>query len=305
MRISHWIKNGFVAAPLLFSGKFMEPWPWIETALAVLVFGLLASAVYMINDVCDAEKDRLHPVKRNRPVASGRLSPTSAVLGGVGLALLAYALMAAEVAITTNGRRIGGSDMLLMSWASVYLAINLLYSFWLKRLAILDVLMVAMGFVVRAMAGAAAIEVPVSPWLVVCTLSLTLFIALTKRRSEVTELDASHASNVRAANREYTPALLEYMLTVATSMAIITYTLYCLAPSTIQRFHSSHMVWTIPLVIYGLFRYNMLTRQAGKNDPVKVLLKDATIWYVVGAYVAMTAILWRFGRLPGITDILG
>ena len=82
MRISHWIKNGFVAAPLLFSGKFMEPWPWIETALAVLVFGLLASAVYMINDVCDAEKDRLHPVKRNRPVASGRLSPTSAVLGG-------------------------------------------------------------------------------------------------------------------------------------------------------------------------------------------------------------------------------
>jgi len=303
MRVSHWIKNAFVAIPLLFSGKFMDGGaPWVESFLAVLSFCLLASGVYMINDVCDVKKDRLHPVKRNRPIASGRLSPAAGLVGGVGLMLIAFAVTFTLMRTFLWDKPLRGLD--LMGWTAAYLALNLLYSFWLKRVPILDVLVVAMGFVLRAMAGAAAIAVPISPWLVVCTLSLTLFIALTKRRSEIVELDATQAGDVREVNRRYTPAMLDYMLTVATSMAVVTYTLYCLAKSTVERFESAHLVWTIPLVVYGLFRYNMLTRQTGKNDPVKVLLRDGIMWAVVATYVIGTGIIYRFGRLPGVRDVL-
>jgi len=303
MRVSHWIKNGFVAAPLLFSGAFLRAEPWVAAAMAVLAFCLLSSGVYMINDVCDRQKDRLHPTKRNRPVASGRLSPAAALLVAVGLMLIALAVTFALMQMFLQEMPLRGMDVL--GWTSAYLVVNLLYSFWLKRVPILDVLLVAMGFVLRAMAGAAAIGVPISPWLVVCTLSLTLFIALTKRRSEIVELDAAQAGSVRDVNRQYTPAMVEYMLTVASSMAVVTYTLYCLAKSTVvDHFGSAHLVWTIPLVVYGLFRYNMLTRQAGKNDPVKVLLGDAAMWAVVIAYIVITALIYRFGRTPGVAGVL-
>jgi len=302
MRVAHWVKNSFVAVPLLFSGAFLRAEPWLASAMAVAAFCLLASGVYMLNDVCDAGKDRLHPTKRNRPVASGRLSPVAAVMGGVGLILLAFALTFALTQMFLQDMPLRGLDVL--AWTAAYLALNLLYSFRLKRVPILDVLLVAMGFVLRAMAGAAAIGVPISPWLVVCTLSLTLFIALTKRRSEIVELDAGHAESVRDVNRQYTPAMVEHMLTVASGMAIVTYMLYCLAKSTVERFGSAHMVWTIPLVVYGVFRYNMLTRQAGKNDPVKVLLGDVGMWVVVLAYIAATAVIYKFGRLDGVADVL-
>jgi len=294
MRVSHWIKNGFVAVPLLFSGKYMEWEAWVSAAMAVLAFCLLASGVYMMNDVCDVKKDRAHPVKRHRPIASGRLSPTAAILGGVGLMLIAFAVTFWVCRPSwSNGHIRPG--YVLVGWTAAYLVLNLLYSFWLKRLPVVDVLLVAFGFVLRAMAGAAAIVVPISPWLIVCTLSLTLFIALTKRRSELVELDTAQAGSVREVNRQYTPAMLEFMLIVSSSMAIITYMLYCLSVHTRLLMKSSHMIWTIPLVIYGLFRYNMLTRQTGKNDPVKVLLGDVAMWVVVAAFVVITALILQFG----------
>lgn len=303
MRVSHWIKNVFVAAPILFAGKLAEARAWGECLAAVTAFCLLSSAVYLINDVCDRSGDRAHPVKCRRPVASGRLSVSSALAGAGVLSLCGLGIVAAVGASTFDrGKTLMGLGVLL--WAGAYLALNVLYSLWLKRYLIVDVIVVAFGFVLRAMAGAAAIAAPISPWLVVCTFTLCLFIALTKRRSEIAELPAEVAGEARAVNSGYDRLDIEHMLTVSAALAILTYSLYCLAPGTVRRIDSAHMVWTIPLVIYGIFRYSRVTRRAGRNDPVKALVRDRVMWFVVAAYAVLTALVLRFGSHPVVRDIL-
>jgi 4-hydroxybenzoate polyprenyltransferase len=273
------------------------------------VFCLLSSSVYLINDVCDRQLDRAHPSKRNRPIASGRLSPAAAlVAAGV---LLAAALAIAAVICAEH--RAGASSLHgwgLLVWSGAYFLLNLAYSTWLKRKIIIDVIIVALGFVLRAMAGAAAIDgaggvaVPVSPWLVVCTLTLCLFIALTKRRYEVTELSPDEAAAARPANAGYDARDIEHMQTVSTAMAILTYCLYCLAPATVHRIGSANMVWTIPLVIYGMFRYNVLSRRSGKGDPVSLLMRDRVMWLVLAAYMLMAALVIQYGGRPAVRDVL-
>lgn len=294
MRIPHWVKNAFVAAPILFSGKFRDPIAWLQCMLAVLSYCLLSSAVYLINDVADRHRDREHPLKRFRPIADGRLSVHAALLAAVVLAVLGLGLaVAVDMAWYQPDRPMAGCQLVV--WTVLYLVLNLLYSFSLKSHPIIDVIVVALGFVLRAMAGAAAINVPVSPWLVVCTFTLTLFIALTKRRGEVAYMAAEEAGSVRNANRGYTPQLLEYMLTVSTALAILTYSLYCLAPRTIARLGSGHMIWTIPLVVYGMFRFNAITRTANA-DPTAVLVRDKVMWLVMVLYVTMVVLVYMYGR---------
>jgi 4-hydroxybenzoate polyprenyltransferase len=311
MRMPHWIKNAFVAAPLLFSRSYDQPLAWLYTLAAFAALSLLSSAGYLINDIRDRHADRLHPAKRCRPVASGRLSVATAALAAAVLMALGLAIAAALSGGLAGGllppahqghQAMGGYG--LLAWAGAYLAMSLCYSFWLKRLVIVDVLVVAMGFVLRAMAGAAAISVAVSPWLVVCTLSLCVYIALAKRRSELADLPADQAQAVRAANRSYDARDVEHMLTVSAAMAVLTYSLYCLAPSTIQHFGSAHMVWTIPLVVYGMFRYNRITRLAGAGEPVGVLLRDKPMWLVLAAYVALTALVQKVGSCPQLAGVL-
>lgn len=303
MRPGHWIKNAFVAAPLLFSGRFTDAASWGLCAAAVAAFCLLSSGVYLVNDICDRRRDRSHPVKRDRPVASGRLAPGAAGLAaGVLLAAGGGIVAAVEVLIHGRGSLLGG--LALPAWAAAYVALNLLYSLWLRDKLFVDVLVVALGFVLRAMAGAAAIVVPVSPWLVVCTLSLCVFIAVAKRRSEIAELPAGQVGTARAVNQAYDAAQLEFMLTVSTAMAILTYTIYCLAPQTIERIGSAHMVWTVPVVIYGMFRYHRITRAAGPSDAVRVLLRDRILWIVLAVYVLMSALVVKFGSHPAVRDIL-
>lgn len=301
MRPAHWVKNAFVAAPILFSGQFLHMVAWVQCLLAVGAYCVLSSAVYLINDVADRGRDRDHPDKRNRPVASGRLSVRTALLAASVLVLGGLALAALVDLRWPQDRPLGGYQLLV--WTAAYLAMNLLYSFGLKMHAIVDVIVVALGFVLRAMAGAAAINVPISPWLVVCTFTLTLFIATTKRRGELLHLPAEQAAAARSANRGYTPALLEYMLTVSTSLAILTYALYCLAPRTILRFGSGHMIWTIPLVVYGMFRFNAVTRDS-RADPTAVVIRDKFLWIVMGLYVAIVAGVYLYGRDPAIRSIL-
>ena len=303
MRVSHWVKNAFVAAPILFSQKFDRPEAWWPCLAAVGAFCLLSSGIYFINDVFDRGSDRAHPVKRLRPVASGRLSATAAMIAG--LALLATGMgIAAAVSIRGAHLELPLRGAGLVIWAGAYVVLNLLYSVWLKSRVIVDVLVVALGFVLRAMAGAAAIAVLISPWLVLCTFTLCLFIALTKRRSEIAELPAESAAETRRVNRAYTQRDLDHMLTVSTAMAILTYSLYCLAPGTVKRFGSAHMVWTIPLVIYGMFRYSLLTRQAGGGDPVTVVLRDRVMWLVMVAYVLLTVAVIRVGSDPAVNIFL-
>lgn len=295
MRIPHWVKNvAFVSAPLLFSGSFRNPVAWLQCGLAVLSYCLLSSGVYLINDIADRDRDRAHPLKRNRPIASGRLSVRTAVVAAGVLVLSGLGLaVAVDLAWYQPGRPLGGYQLVV--WTVMYLVLNLLYSLSLKSHPIIDVIVIALGFVLRAMAGAAAINVPVSAWLVVCTFTLTLFIALTKRRGEVAYMPAEQAGSVRVANRGYTPQMLEYMLTVSTSLAILTYSLYCLAPRTIARMQSGHLIWTIPLVVYGMFRFNAITRSAN-SDPTAVLVRDKVMWLVMVLYVAMVAVVYVYGK---------
>ncbi len=309
MRPTHWVKNAFVVAPIVFANLIASGEAWGLCAAAVAAFCLLSSSVYLINDVCDRQLDRVHPSKRNRPIASGRLSPAAAIVAAVVLAAAGLAIAAAVCMMHRQGTRaLHGWGLLV--WSGAYFLLNLAYSTWLKRKVIIDVIIVALGFVLRAMAGAAAIDgaagvaVPVSPWLVVCTLTLCLFIALTKRRYEVTELSPAEAAAARPANASYNPRDLEYMQTVSTAMAILTYCLYCLAPATVHRIGSANMVWTIPLVIYGMFRYNVLSRSLGKGDPVSILMRDRVMWLVLAAYVVMAALVISYGRLPAVRGLL-
>lgn len=311
-RPRHWIKNAFVAAPILFAGRFADPGAWIQGLAAVGSFCLLSSSIYLVNDICDRSADRLHPVKRDRPVASGRLSVAGASLAALLLALAGAGIALAVVVLGRGGavpilayppdQPLGG--MGLWVWAGGYVILNLLYSFWLKDRAIVDVLMVAMGFVMRAMAGAAAIAVPISPWLVVCTLTLCLFIAVAKRCGETVEMPSWQANASRKAQRGYEPGVIEHMLSVSAGLAILTYSLYCLAPRTVRTVGSAHMIWTIPLVIYGTFRYYRRCHRPGGADIVNVLLHDRVMWLVLLSYVIIVGLVITYGSNPAIRSIL-
>lgn len=303
MRPTHWVKNGFVVAPILFSKRFTDPWSWAQCAPAFLAFCLLASAIYLVNDVCDRLQDQAHPVKRDRPIASGRLSPRAALTAS--LLLTACAVILVAVVARSNydpSQPLAGLGLIL--WTGLYVVANLLYSFWLKNHIIVDVLTVALGFVLRAMAGAAAISVPISPWLVVCTLTLCLYIALAKRRSEIAEMPAGQAVMIRPAHRGYTKDGLEHMLTVSAAMAILTYCLYCLAPRTVRNVGSGHMIWTIPLVIYGMFRYYHLTCGSKGSDIFRILLGDRVMWFVLAAYALLSGLIIKFGSHQAVRSIL-
>ncbi|MDY7010029.1 MAG: decaprenyl-phosphate phosphoribosyltransferase [Planctomycetota bacterium] len=303
MRVRHWTKNVFVLAALPFSGKWTDPSAWAMAWGAFAAFCLLSSAIYLINDIADRKSDLAHPVKNRRPIASGRLSPSLAagaagvlLIGGAGIvALLSWKLYRPGLPIAGMG---------LAAWSGAYVLINLAYSLGLKGRAILDVLIVAMGFVLRAMAGASAIAAVISPWLVVCTFMLCLFIALAKRRGEIVALGDDAAGQTRRANRFYTPANIEHMLAVSAGLAILTYSLYCLAPATVERIGSSHLIWTIPLVVYGMFRYYCLTLSAGGDDPVGVLIRDKVLWLVAAAWLVCVIVVLRWGGSEAVRGLL-
>jgi 4-hydroxybenzoate polyprenyltransferase len=302
MRPSHWIKNAFVLAPILFSRRYADGDAWAAILVAFGAFCLLSSAAYILNDLRDAPADRLHPTKRRRPIAAGRLRAPLAAATALVLALLGLGAAGGASALWRNAAGPLGGWALLV-WAAAYLALTLGYTFWLKNHDVVDVLAVAMGFVFRAMAGAAAIAVPVSPWLFVCTFTLCLYIALTKRRGELLDLPPGTARLTRPAARLYDLRDIEHMISVSAAMAILTYCLYCVAPVTVKRFGSAHLVWTIPLVVYGLFRFNQLTRATPSDDPVRVLLRDRKMWLVLVSYVVLAAAIVSYGGHPSIRSV--
>ncbi len=292
-RPTQWVKNAFVLAPRLFANQFREPMAGARAVMAMVAFCLLSSGVYLVNDVMDRKQDLLHPVKRLRPVPSGRVSILAALFFGAMFLGAGLALPAA-MGMTWPTDTVGGFGVL--AWSGAYVVLNMLYSTWLKHHPIVDVMVIAIGFVFRAMAGAAAINVLASPWLVVCTFTLCLFIALTKRRGEVLVL-GEDAAQTRKSNAAYDLRDLDIMIGVSASMAVITYALYCLAPHTVQvTVGSANLIWSIPLVVYGVFRFNRLTRTTGR-DPVAMLVGDRAMWAVVILYVAMVgAAIWAGDR---------
>ena len=271
-----------VFAALAFSKHLFERGPLLRSLLAFALFCALSGAVYLMNDVADVERDRRHPLKRRRPIASGALSLRTATATAVALGLAA---LAASWLLGAG----------FLASAACYLALNLLYSFRLKEVVIVDVLSVSLGFVIRAIAGGAAIGVAVSDWLLICTVLLALFLSLSKRRHELTSLSGGAADH-RAILAEYSPYLLDQMIGVVTASCLMAYAFYTTAEETRQKFQTDRLAWTIPFVLYGIFRYLYLVHQKEKGgSPTDVLLTDrpllldVALWAAAVVYIVYTA----------------
>ncbi len=280
MRPEQWTKNVIVFAALIFGRRLFDPAAVGLSLAAFLIFCALSSVVYLLNDVSDREADRLHPLKSRRPIASGELDVSTAVMtaGTLGLAGLAAALwVRLEFALI----------------AALYVAMFAAYSRWLKHIVILDVLTIAIGFVLRAAAGAVVIAVPISHWLLVCTILLALFLGLSKRRHELTLL-AGAATGHRRILEEYNPYLLDQMIGVVTASTLMAYIIYCTSPETIDKFSTDQLVLTTPFPIYGIFRYLYLVHQRGVGSPSEVLLTDRPLVICIALWgLAVIAIIYR------------
>ncbi len=281
LRPKQWTKNGLLFVGLLFSFKLGELHLLATVVFAFIIFCALSSAVYLINDLKDVEKDRLHPTKRLRPIAAGILPPRVAAAAA---AILLLAAIPAAYWINTGFGAI----------ASFYVILVLLYTYWLKNVVIMDVLLLAAGFVMRAAAGAVAIAVPISPWLYVCTILGALFLGVGKRRHELVSLDAT-ANSHRPILEEYTPELLDQMMSVVTSALVMAYSLYTFSAPNLPANHA--MMLTIPFVLYGVFRYLYLIHVQGSGgSPEEILLRDKPIMAVVVLYLLTSVFIlyvWR------------
>jgi 4-hydroxybenzoate polyprenyltransferase len=263
MRPKQWTKNVFVWAALVFDGKLFRLDPFVSTLITFALFCLVSSIVYIINDLVDVEKDRQHPEKRNRPLASGALSPRIAAAAAIIMLLITIppALqLGIGLALTLYG----------------YLALMIVYSFWLKNLVIVDVLAIAAGFVLRVAAGVVVVDAErFSPWIYVCMVLLALFLGLGKRRQEIVLL-GDNAGHTRTILQEYNLRFVDEMLGLVSSTTVMAYSLYTFSAPNLPPNHL--MMLTIPFVLYGLFRYLYLIHVKGETDPPDVVvLKDRAL----------------------------
>lgn len=276
MRPKQWTKNVVVFAPLVFDEKLFQ-WPLlVKTTLAFFLFCLISSAVYLINDLADIEKDRQHPVKRHRPLASGALAPSVAAAAAIGIVVLG--LPAAFWLSWSFG-------LILLG----YLLLNIAYSFYLKHVVIVDVLVIAAGFVLRVAGGVAVVQVErFSPWLYLCITLGALFIGFGKRRHELITLQ-EEASNHRAILAQYTVPFLDQLIALVTSTLVIAYSLYTFSAPNLPENHA--MMLTIPLVLYGLFRYLYLIHVKGEGGaPDELVFQDRPL-LITGALWVIAVIL--------------
>jgi 4-hydroxybenzoate polyprenyltransferase len=284
LRPAQWSKNVFVLVGLVFAQRLAEPGSVVAALLAFVCFCALSSSVYVFNDIHDRNEDRLHPTKRQRPLASGRVSVGSAAL--VGLALLLGGL--------------GGGFLLNRAFflvALIYIVLQAGYTTVLKHVTIADVIFIGLGFVLRAVAGVVVLEgAAISPWLVICTFTLCLFMGFSKRRCELNALAEDPANGVDEAARHrrtlahYTPELLNHMTTLSAGIAVVSFVLYAMDARTREVFGTNYLVYTLPLVVYAVFRFALLVEHGRVNGPTDVLLRDrpfqiALLLWGLAAYV--------------------
>ncbi len=278
LRPSQWTKNLILFAALLFGERLTHLPSVLYSVGAFAVFCVLSGVVYLINDVADREADRRHPVKRHRPIASGEVPVATALAAA---AVLSVGGIGAAFAIRP----------LFGVLAASYVALLALYSGPLKHVVIIDVLTIAIGFVLRAAAGAVAIAVAVGPWLYVLTILLALFLALSKRRHELVLL-ADEATGHRKILEEYSPYLLDQMISVVTASTLVAYAIYTVSPDTITKFHTHLLGLTLPFPLYGIFRYLYLVHQKeGGGSPSEMLLNDRPLLACVALWAAAVALI--------------
>lgn len=272
LRPQQWIKNGFILIPLIFAQRIFHGPSLLLSLQALVTFCILSGAIYLINDLKDLEADRRHPEKRYRPLAAGLISATLAKLTAAVLLFSSLLL----------GLAVGRVFLLVLA---IYLTIQLLYNYRLKEVVILDIFCVSSGFFLRVTSGAVAIDVSISHWLIICTVLISIFLALAKRRHELVLLGNTEAGNHRKALISYSPPLLDQMMGVITASTLLSYMLYCVSPETIEKFQTDHLIYTFPFVLYGIFRYLYLIHIKSQGGaPEKILVSDLPL--------AVSIILW-------------
>ena len=265
IRPKHWVKNLFIFAPLLFSKQILDLPSVFKATFGFIIFCMVASAIYLFNDVKDREEDQKHPLKKLRPIASGELRVSVALSAAVGLGILG--LVFAFILSRNFSYIVGG-----------YIVLQILYSLVFKHVVILDVFCVAAGFFARVVGGALAINAEISYWLIICTILLSLFLSLAKRRHEQVVL-GENSGDHRKILAEYSPYLLDQMIGVVTATTLISYILYTVSPDTVVKFGTHGLVGTFPFVLYGIFRYLYLIhqKQLGGN-PETLFLSDKPLF---------------------------
>ncbi|RME49842.1 MAG: decaprenyl-phosphate phosphoribosyltransferase [Deltaproteobacteria bacterium] len=282
MRPHQWIKNLFLFAGIIFSEHLGRGGDLLRVTLAFLLFSLLSGAVYLINDLLDLEEDKVHPEKRHRPIASGRL-PIPAAVGGVSV-IVPLCLLSAFLLDGAFG-----------GIAAIYFVQNLFYSKYLKHVVIIDVMMIGVGFVLRAVAGAVVIGVGFSNWLLLCTFLLALFLGFSKRRHELLLLEQK-ANAHRPILEHYHPYFLDMMISIVTAATLVSYALYTMSPETIEKFETDDLIYTIPFVVYGIFRYLYLVhlREEGGN-PSRIVFKDKPLLVNILLWLVSVVLLVYLG----------
>ncbi len=282
LRPKHWIKNLLLAAPMVFAFAYTLE-NLVRLLMAILAFCALSSAVYVINDIADRESDRHHPKKRLRPIAAGKISVKAALAVGVGLFALGLGV-AALVGVK------------VLAVAVVYAVMNLAYSMWLKHVPILDVMIVALGFVIRVMAGAYAIRVPLSHWILLCTFFGALFIAFGKRKDEM-GLPADEKQKHRKSATEYTDRFIDQMLALSAGIAVVFYAFYTIDPEVVKRFGTQRLVYTTPIVVFGVLRYYYLLYNRNEGgDPVQLAVSDRPLILCLAVWIGSVVFIYLYGN---------
>lgn len=278
IRVPQWIKNFFVFVPLLFSLHLFDKEYLLLSLKAFVVFSLASSFVYVVNDLIDIEADKAHPKKKNRPLPSGRIKKSSALIVAIVLllvVLLSYFFFNPQ----------------FISFLYTFLFLNILYSFYFKHIVILDIFSIAAGFSIRVLAGAAVIEVPVSSWLILTTMFISLFLGVMKRHSELVQVADSNKVT-RKVLAEYSTNFTNQMATVAASGVIICYALYTVSQRTVSVFNTENLIYTTPFVVFGIFRYMYLEYQNNQGEnTTQVMMTDIPMILTVISYAIVTVLI--------------
>lgn len=279
IRLQQWVKNVFVFVPLLFSLHLFDRNYFLTALFAFFIFSLSSSTIYVINDLIDIEADRMHPLKKNRPLPSGAISKLAAVITFIVL-LIIIAILLPNF----------NYDFILC--VTSFIVLNVLYTFYFKHIVILDVFSIAAGFTLRVLAGAFVIGVPISSWLLLTTMFISLFLGVMKRHSELTLTPDSNNSSSRKVLAEYSLNFADQMATVAAAGVIICYALYTVAQRTVSVFNTENLIYTTPFVVFGIFRYMYLEYKSnGAENTTKLLATDIAMIVTVIFYIITTVLI--------------
>ncbi len=279
VRVPQWIKNFFVFVPLLFSQHLFDEDYFTTTLFAFVVFCLASSLIYVINDIIDIEADKAHPTKKNRPLPAGLISKRSALIVAVVLTAVIVILLPQF-------------NKEFLYFVTAFVLLNLLYSFWFKHIVILDVFSIAAGFSIRVLAGAVVISVPISSWLILTTMFISLFLGVMKRHSELILVAENENAPSRKVLSQYSLNFADQMATVAAAGVIICYALYTVSERTVSAFGTENLIYTTPFVVYGIFRFMYLEYISNKGDnTTKIVFSDLQIIFTVLIYTITTVLI--------------